>query len=174
MKQTIRLNERELHRLISESVKRVLNERYMDDDTYFGGGLPDSYCKTLNDYYDDWIPHYDDDDDMCIRHKLSPEEVAKKRQEMEREGQIDRLWDKHDKEELEAFRKRAPNLARTARVLGRPNFKTSLEKDSYGTAQTDKRPLHTPESGNREIMGIPTNESIIMSSVRRAIRKYLR
>lgn len=42
MKKTIRMNESELHRLISESVKRVLREsKDIDDDSYYGGGLPD-------------------------------------------------------------------------------------------------------------------------------------
>lgn len=34
MKKTIRLNESELHRLIHESVKRILNESYEDTDFY--------------------------------------------------------------------------------------------------------------------------------------------
>lgn len=45
MKQTIKLRESELKRMIAESAKRVLREygRDIDDDNYFGGGLPDSY-----------------------------------------------------------------------------------------------------------------------------------
>lgn len=47
MKRTIRLNESQLRGLIKESIKKVLNEneRNIDDDTYFGGGLPDSYYQ---------------------------------------------------------------------------------------------------------------------------------
>ena len=45
MNQTIKLRESELRRVIAESVKRVLREhsRDIDDDNYFGGGLPDRY-----------------------------------------------------------------------------------------------------------------------------------
>lgn len=44
-KQTIKLRESELKRIVAESVKRILREygRDIDDDTYFGGGLPDRY-----------------------------------------------------------------------------------------------------------------------------------
>ena len=47
MKQTIKLDESQLRGLIKESIKKVLNEneRDIDDDTYFGGGLPDSYYQ---------------------------------------------------------------------------------------------------------------------------------
>lgn len=57
MKKTIRMNERELNRLISESVKRVLNEgtRYFDKATdYVSGSYPDyggGYVRDLG--YDD-------------------------------------------------------------------------------------------------------------------------
>lgn len=42
-KQTIKLRESELKRMVAESVKRILREygRDIDDDTYFGGGLPE-------------------------------------------------------------------------------------------------------------------------------------
>ena len=45
MKQTIKLRETELRRMIAESVRRGLREhsRDIDDDNYFGGGLPDRY-----------------------------------------------------------------------------------------------------------------------------------
>ena len=45
MKRAIKLGESELKRTISESVRRVLKEysRDIDDDNYFGGGLPDRY-----------------------------------------------------------------------------------------------------------------------------------
>ena len=43
-KKLIRLTESELNRLITESVNRLLMEYEtdIDDDNYFGGGLPDS------------------------------------------------------------------------------------------------------------------------------------
>ena len=43
MKKTIRLTESELSHLISQSVKKVIkeSERDIDDDTYYGGGLPE-------------------------------------------------------------------------------------------------------------------------------------
>ena len=45
MKHRVRLTESDLHRIVKESVKRVLkeNSRDIDDDNYFGGGLPDRY-----------------------------------------------------------------------------------------------------------------------------------
>jgi hypothetical protein len=43
-KKLIRLTESELNRLITESVNRLLMEydKDIDDDNYFGGGLPDN------------------------------------------------------------------------------------------------------------------------------------
>ena len=45
MSKRIRLTESDLHRIINESVNRILkeNSRDIDDDNYFGGGLPDRY-----------------------------------------------------------------------------------------------------------------------------------
>lgn len=43
MKQVIRLTESDLHRMIKESVRQVLKETSIDNDSYFGGGLPDKY-----------------------------------------------------------------------------------------------------------------------------------
>ena len=53
-KKIIRLTESDLHQIVKESVNRVLreNSRDIDDDNYFGGGLP-------NRYFDDDAP--DDD-----------------------------------------------------------------------------------------------------------------
>ena len=49
-KQVVRLTESDLHNVIKESVKRVLNEgsHDIDDDTYFGGGLPDDKQQMTN------------------------------------------------------------------------------------------------------------------------------
>lgn len=48
-KNTIRLNESQLRKIVKESVNRVLNEDFdIDSDNYYGGGLPDSY---YNDGY---------------------------------------------------------------------------------------------------------------------------
>ena len=62
MKQTIKLRESELRRMIAESVKRVLREhsRDIDDDNYFGGGLPDRY-------FDDDAP----DDDRISQKQIA-------------------------------------------------------------------------------------------------------
>jgi hypothetical protein len=62
MKQTIKLRESELKRMIAESVKRVLREhsRDIDDDNYFGGGLPDRY-------FDDDAP----DDDRISQKQIA-------------------------------------------------------------------------------------------------------
>lgn len=48
-KRLIRLTESDLRRVVKESAKRILKEYGMDidDDSYFGGGLPDG------DFYDD-------------------------------------------------------------------------------------------------------------------------
>lgn len=52
MKQVIRLTESDLHRMIKESVRQVLKETSIDNDSYFGGGLPDKYFDD-NDYVPD-------------------------------------------------------------------------------------------------------------------------
>jgi len=41
-KKLIRLTEQDIHRIVKDSVNRVLRED-IDDDNYFGGGLPDRY-----------------------------------------------------------------------------------------------------------------------------------
>ena len=44
MKKLIRLTESDLHRIVKESVNRALKEHHdIDDDTYFGGGLPSHF-----------------------------------------------------------------------------------------------------------------------------------
>ena len=52
-KKLIKLTEQDLHRIVKESVNIVLREdsRDIDDDNYFGGGLPDRYFDddTLDD-----------------------------------------------------------------------------------------------------------------------------
>lgn len=50
----IRLTEGDLHRIIKESVNKMLKETSIDNDSYFGGGLPDKYFDD-NDY----IPYND-------------------------------------------------------------------------------------------------------------------
>ena len=57
----IRLTESDLRRIVNKSVKRILKED-IDDDTYFGGGLPDSY------FNDDEIPDND---------RISKEDIIK-------------------------------------------------------------------------------------------------
>lgn len=47
----IKLTESDLHGIINESVNKVLREFSIDNDRYFGGGLPDKYFD--NDYMDD-------------------------------------------------------------------------------------------------------------------------
>ena len=44
-KKLIKLTEQDLHRIVKESVNRALreNSRDIDDDNYFGGGLPDRH-----------------------------------------------------------------------------------------------------------------------------------
>ena len=57
MKQTIRLTESDLHRVVKESVEKILKESYdIDDDRHYGGGLPDSY------FQDDPLYEYEEDD----------------------------------------------------------------------------------------------------------------
>lgn len=55
MKQTIRLNERELHRLISESIKRVINKMDGDNDVVQQAidalmSIRDIVCKAANKF----------------------------------------------------------------------------------------------------------------------------
>lgn len=61
MSKRIRLTESDLHRLVNESVTRILeeNSRDIDDDNYFGGGLPDRY-------FDDDAPDNNDYDEHEI------------------------------------------------------------------------------------------------------------
>ena len=54
MKKRVKLTESTLHRIIKESVKRVLREGE-DNDNYYGGGLPDRYFD-----YDDKPNDYED------------------------------------------------------------------------------------------------------------------
>ena len=62
-KKLIRLKEQDLRRIVKESVNRILKENFrdIDDDNYFGGGLPDRY-------FDDDAP----DDD-----RISQKQIAK-------------------------------------------------------------------------------------------------
>ena len=62
MKRIIKLREQEFKRMIAESVKRILSEhnRDIDDDNYFGGGLPDRY-------FDDDAP----DDDRISQKQIT-------------------------------------------------------------------------------------------------------
>lgn len=39
----IKLTENRIKEIIAESVKKILKEDSIDNDTYFGGGLPDKY-----------------------------------------------------------------------------------------------------------------------------------
>ena len=50
-KKLIRLTEQDLNRMVKASVNRVLREdsRDIDDDSYFGGGLPDRYFDDYDD-----------------------------------------------------------------------------------------------------------------------------
>lgn len=52
-KQVIKLTENDLHNIIKKSVNSVLKEyRDIDDDNYYGGGLPDNYFDE-DEYIDD-------------------------------------------------------------------------------------------------------------------------
>lgn len=61
-KKLIRLTEQDLHKIVKESVNRVLreNSRDIDDDNYFGGGLP-------NKYFDEDAP----DDDRISQQQIA-------------------------------------------------------------------------------------------------------
>lgn len=39
----IKLTENRIKEIVAESVKKILKETSIDNDTYFGGGLPDKY-----------------------------------------------------------------------------------------------------------------------------------
>ena len=60
VKKTIKLKESDLRRIIKESVNNVIKEysRDIDDDNYYGGGLPDRYFDdddkpSVEDYFED-------------------------------------------------------------------------------------------------------------------------
>lgn len=61
MSKRIRLTESDLHRIINESVNKILREssRDIDDDNYFGGGLSDRH-------FDDDAPDNNDYDEHEI------------------------------------------------------------------------------------------------------------
>ena len=61
MSKHIRLTKSDLHRIINESVNKILreNNRDIDDDNYFGGGLPDRH-------FDDNAPDNNDYDEHEI------------------------------------------------------------------------------------------------------------
>ena len=58
MKQTIRLNERELKHLMSESVKRVLNE-YQGEPDYSSSGKYYVAADVNSEYFNDYDEAYD-------------------------------------------------------------------------------------------------------------------
>ena len=65
-KQTKKLNETQLRKMINETIKNILKEdRDIDDDNYSGGGLPDSYYQYPGleqpDVYDDDEPSMPED-----------------------------------------------------------------------------------------------------------------
>lgn len=70
MKKIVRLNESELKQFINESVKRVLREYEerpeeigkLEDDNYYGGGLPDGYYD--DKYPGEETPYGPEDDSM--------------------------------------------------------------------------------------------------------------
>lgn len=65
-KKVIRLTESELRRMISETVRSVLREeRDIDDDNYFGGGLPTNYFE------DDDFPYGENDLELLDGTKVS-------------------------------------------------------------------------------------------------------
>ena len=57
-KRIIRLTEGDLHRIVKESVNRMLKETEydIDDDRYYGGGLPSNY------FQDDDFPYEEEND----------------------------------------------------------------------------------------------------------------
>lgn len=48
-KKLVKLTEGDLHIIIKESVKKMLKETTIDNDSYFGGGLPDKYFNEDDD-----------------------------------------------------------------------------------------------------------------------------
>lgn len=56
-KKLVKLTEGDLHRIIKESAKKVLKETTIDNDSYFGGGLPDKYFDEDDDI--EPTPEYD-------------------------------------------------------------------------------------------------------------------
>lgn len=61
MKKTLKLTESDLHNIIKESVNSILKEyRDIDNDNYYGGGLPDKYLDDDYDEYDGYDDEYDE------------------------------------------------------------------------------------------------------------------
>ena len=214
MKKRIRLSESDLHRVIKESVKRVINEHALDSDDYFydefyemdqdnsraaniaraieRGDYDDKLDKIVKygpgDYFDieaenqnyDWVNdaaherkclidkdyamkygHNPDNPNWLSQahrsHSASQERYGVhtniNRFNRKQRGSVlsDRYW--QDKENREAGAKFPHTLKKNGSIRKGndklPNLKSNLEKDTIGTDQADKRPLHRKGSLNR-------------------------
>ena len=67
MKKLIRLTEQDLHRIVKESVGMILKEAGydIDDDRYYGGGLPTKY------FQDDDFPYEENDFELADGTKVT-------------------------------------------------------------------------------------------------------
>lgn len=70
-KNKIRITENEIKQIIAESVKKVLKETSIDNDSYFGGGLPDKYFDE-----DDDIEATPECDGYVVEHSKTGEVIS--------------------------------------------------------------------------------------------------
>lgn len=85
MKKLIKLSESELNQILKESVKKVIkeSERDIDDDSYYGGGLPEpqprasryTYEKEVKKIYNQIKPYLDQLSDIFNNSDMDNREV---------------------------------------------------------------------------------------------------
>ncbi len=85
MKKIIKLTESELNHILKESVKKVIkeSERDIDNDSYYGGGLPESqpqayrytYEKEVMEIYNQIKPYIDQLSDIFNNSDMDSREV---------------------------------------------------------------------------------------------------
>ena len=187
MKKLVRLTESDLHRIVKESVNRILRE--YDGDDYFAPNygekrpediidrlpsLSDNAVKKIIDgYFDpsyfesDYSDGFDDyyevidaaKEEYARRHKdfanklftqmnkpTYPQSPLHDEGYYKKHRESDMAWNEHDKE---IAAKRLPNTVKKNGEELRKNWEKGLERDTVGTSQADKRPLHRKGSLNR-------------------------
>lgn len=146
MKKTIRMNERELNRLISESVKRVLKESLENDID----SLSSPIDKTLGTYDARWP--IDDKEDQ---NRYSWEELDNYNRLIKDRGKYLDSYKQKNGSDFSLMRDYLnPKDYEFASDLKKDwdnKYKSQKERNKYEKS-ADSRPLHRKGSANRELM----------------------